>query len=516
MKIVATVSVLAVALASACGDANESNLNTGKDDGGQDAAHPGDDAGQAADSAQPDAAAEPPGDILSGGDCAAPTGSGTEHKADVTGSETWTAADGPHRVTAGLTVRGTLTIEACARVVFSKGISMYVGSSSDAGRLITRGETAPATASSPARQRPVVITSAAEDQHWGMLFVSGLGTADLSLTVLQRGGDAGAVSTSRGGSLVMRGPNDGSLRRMVAARGVHIVDSGSFGVTLESGAGFEETADASLTIRGTGKLPKPPGYGAGIEPVYPAFIEPPGIGSLPPGAYHSRSDAEPAETDKVLVVPRLTLTGDEQFHNRGLPYLITSNTFYMRPTTSAALTIDPGVELRFHHDASSVNRIGMMLGDGASVDPRPVRLAIEGTAAEPIVFTSDSATPAPGDWTGLYLDSSPSAGNTLRHARLLYAGADSTTSSYGCGPSDNDAAILITDWRPDDAFIQNVEIGNSAAGGIMCGWRSDAAGPDLKSGNTFDAIANGCAVSRWQNSTGPACPGRTTEAPLCL
>jgi hypothetical protein len=158
----------------------------------------------------------------------------------------------------------------------------------------------------------------------------------------------------------------------------------------------------------------------------------------------------------------------------------------------------------------------MIIGDGASVDPRPVKLSIQGTVDKPIVFTSDSTTPAAGDWMGLYLDASPPAGNKLTHARILYAGAESGTNSYGCGPKDNDSAILITDWRPDDAFIQGVEIANSAGGGIMCGWDSDSDGPDLKSGNTFTQIASGCAVSRWQNLTGNACPGRTDEAPLCL
>jgi len=50
----------------------------------------------------------------------------------------------------------------------------------------------------------------------------------------------------------------------------------------------------------------------------------------------------------------------------------------------------------------------------------------------------------------------------------------------------------------------------------MCGWISDSAGPDLKSGNSFEEMGDGCAMSRWKNVTGLACPGRTDEAPLCL
>jgi hypothetical protein len=139
-----------------------------------------------------------------------------------------------------------------------------------------------------------------------------------------------------------------------------------------------------------------------------------------------------------------------------------------------------------------------------------------GTAQQPIVFTSDAASPAAGDWMGLYLDASPASGNDLRHAQVLYAGGESGTNSYGCGPRDNDAAILITDWKPADAFIQNVEIHHSAAGGIMCGWSSNDAGPDLKDGNTFSNIANDCEVSRWQTEEAVRCPGRTDAAPLCL
>ncbi|HEX6241904.1 MAG TPA: hypothetical protein VFZ61_13440, partial [Polyangiales bacterium] len=177
---------------------------------------------------------------------------------------------------------------------------------------------------------------------------------------------------------------------------------------------------------------------------------------------------------------------------------------------------EPGVELRFHVDRASSGRAGMTIGDGASIDRRPVKIDIQGTADKPIVFTSNDAAPAPGDWVGLYLDSSPPSGNKLSYARVLYAGGESGTNSYGCGPKDNDSAILITDWRPDDAFIQNVEIAYSAGGGIMCGWTSSLAGPDLKAGNTFTQIANGCNVSRWRTEETNYCAGRTEEAPLCL
>lgn len=491
-----------------------------------DAGQPMADAGRMDDAGEPmsDAGAPATGDagrptgmdaLAEGGDCPEATGEGTEHATDVTDDETWTAATGPHYVTSTITVKGTLTVEACATVVLSEGVSIYIGSSTDAGKLITRGIYEEETATKPEVVRPVTFTSAADDEYWGMLFVNGLGTAEFNTTALIRGGDAGAVSTSRGGALVARGPNDGTLRRMIAANILLVMESGSFGVTLESGAGFEESASSAMLVEGTGRLPTPAGYGASFDPVYPVFVEPPGVGTLPPGIYYGSTEASFAENDKILVVPRSAIAVDEQFRARGVPYLIHGD-FYMRPATDATLTIEPGVELRFHVDPNGSNRGRMSIGDGASVDPRPVKLDIQGTADNPIVFTSDAPAPAAGDWVGLYLDASPTTGNKLSHARILYAGADSGTNSYGCGPRDNDAAILITDWRPDDSFIQNVEVRDSAGGGIMSGWASDTEGPDLKSGNVFVDIANGCDVSRWQNASGTACPERTDEAPLCF
>jgi hypothetical protein len=534
MKIAATapLAVLMLSLLGACdeptsasdeddeaedaGSPDDDDIALDDDAGAGDAGKPTSDAGKPSDTdAGP---AEPPGAtaLASGGDCPEVVGTGLKHSADIAGSETWTAASGPHYITSTITVKGSLTVEACALVVLSKGVSLYVGTSTDAGRLITKGVYEEASAGKAEVIKPVTFTSSAEDEYWGMLFVNGLGEAEFNSTALIRGGDASAVSTSRGGSLVARGPNDGTLRRMITANLLLVMESGSFGITLESGAGFKESAQASVLVQGTGRLPKPAGYNADIDPIYPVFVEPPGVGTLPQGMYYGSSEETFAENDKILVVPRNAISVDEQFHERGVPYLIKNTSFYMRPTTSATLTIDPGVELRFHHDPQSGNRIGMDIGDGAGIDPRPVKLDIQGTAEKPIVFTSDAKTPAAGDWSGLYLDMSPSAGNKLSHARVLYAGGESSTNSYGCGPKDNDAAILITDWRPDDAFIQNVEISASAGGGIMCGWHSDSAGPDLKSGNTFSQIANGCAVSKWQAASGAACPNRTDEAPLCL
>jgi len=78
------------------------------------------------------------------------------------------------------------------------------------------------------------------------------------------------------------------------------------------------------------------------------------------------------------------------------------------PPPSARLTIDPGVTLRLYRAPGGDSPFGMLLGDdNVPGDPRQVLLDAQGTPDRPIVFTSDAAAPAPGDWTGLMLDSSP-------------------------------------------------------------------------------------------------------------
>jgi hypothetical protein len=128
-----------------------------------------------------------------------------------------------------------------------------------------------------------------------------------------------------------------------------------------------------------------------------------------------------------------------------------------------------------------------------------------GTAEAPIVITSAEEDPVAGSWGGVEWFSGPATGNAMSHVRIEYAGADSGNSGFGCGPDDSDAALLLG-WAPADAFIQDCTFSDSAAGGIVCGWNSDAAGPNFVDGNTFVDIPSGfCEVSEHSAANG-TCP----------
>jgi hypothetical protein len=174
------------------------------------------------------------------------------------------------------------------------------------------------------------------------------------------------------------------------------------------------------------------------------------------------------------------------------------------------LTIEAGVTLAFENEVGS----GMYIG---SSETRRGVLEAVGTEATPIVFTSASDTKAPGDWMSLYFKAYPASGNHIAYAQIEYAGADSTTSGFGCGPGNNDAAVFIhgvgtDETAPDGVFIDHTSFDN--IGGttvIVSGWVDDA-GPDFTATNTFGATTPSCHVSR-PRRTGPGdvCDGgRTT------
>jgi hypothetical protein len=100
----------------------------------------------------------------------------------------------------------------------------------------------------------------------------------------------------------------------------------------------------------------------------------------------------------------------------GIPYAVTFSIFVSN--ANATLTLQPGVQLRFN-----VNT-GLTVSSG--------RLIVQGTAAQPILFTSNSATPAPGQWNGISFTST-TAPSLLDYCTIEYGGAGT-----------NDADLYVT------------------------------------------------------------------------
>ncbi len=102
--------------------------------------------------------------------------------------------------------------------------------------------------------------------------------------------------------------------------------------------------------------------------------------------------------------------------NEGLPYVVTGDvTVCKDSSTPAILTIEAGTIVKF--EGYSWLKIGYGYNLGT--------LKVNGTADAPVLFTSASGVPAPGDWRGIsFLDRTVDADTMLDHCVVEFAGQD--------------------------------------------------------------------------------------------
>ncbi len=417
---------------------------------------------------------DPTADELSGrGSCPAQDGPGTTHQGSVTADETWTAAAGPHKVTTRVSIHANVTVEPCARVLLAKNAILEVGANDVAGSLVARGVS---TTSGGARDiRPVNFDALVAGDSWGQIVVLPKGTLDLAVAALQNGG--GDVGGERGALLVRGvagGTNDGPLTRSAKVDRVLIEKSATYGVNLEAWGTFKEGSDL-LTIRECGSA------------AFPSALRlEPGIAATLPTRLHAVGNVK----NELLLLSNKTFMRDDTLVSRQLPYR-QKGALYVNPSQDAApitLTIEPGVTVEFDRNAGS----GIYIGSSAA---RQGILVAAGTPSAPIVFTSAQPAKSPGDWMALYFRSTPSTGSLISHATIEYAGDDSSTSSFGCGPGDNDGAVLIqgvgAEGRgPDTAFIDYTDFENIAGNTVIVSGWIDPSGPkpDRYVQSNFEAV----------------------------
>ena len=183
---------------------------------------------------------------------------------------------------------------------------------------------------------------------------------------------------------------------------------------------------------------------------------------------------------------------DATMHDRGVPYHVgespgldnlvlgQGNNNVKQPT----LTIEPGVKILF--EQKSKFHVA-----GTSTGAATVRAI--GTAEKPIVFSSAAASPASGDWVGIFFNGKPSADNLLEHVRLEYTGADCGCILITCsaGVTEYEAAMIFVD-QPAAPFLRNSVVAHGAGHGVVQSW--DGAAFDWASTNTFEDLA-GCPAT---------------------
>ena len=428
--------------------------------------------------------------VTAAASCAPATGAVVTHASNIGANETWAGDGVTHSVPNSISLNGpaTVTIQPCAIVSLAPTATINV----NAGASLVAAGTGPGGS--------ISFVRANSAQPWGMLrATSDTSLVDLSWTTLQGGGGLGGSYNNS--ALVGVGAGYASPPAThVRVRNVTIDSPQGGGVYFDAGAGF--TADSiGLTVQGA------PGYVLSMGMM--------ALSNVPAGSYASPSNVLPA----VNVVGTFNVTTDTKIHKH-LPVRIQTSGFRVGPagtnTTPVTLTVEPGARIVFPRLAPTTPGALVTFGfNGNSPNNLVGVLSALGTAAEPIVFTSGEATPAPGDWTGLWLDTA--TGSRLDHVVIEYAGGPNGINSNNCKPTPEDQGGLLvgdfeTQYVPPPDLLTNSTIRFNAGFGIVAMWQTTTTNntPNLTATNTFTGNA-GCAQTF--NGTTSGCTSTGCTAP---
>ncbi len=170
------------------------------------------------------------------------------------------------------------------------------------------------------------------------------------------------------------------------------------------------------------------------------------------------------ETENTILEGRITanrtLKADYVYKLRGLVYV----------TNGAILTIEPGTKI-----------VGENGKTGGLIITRSSKIIADGTAAKPIVFTSEAATPQRGDWAGLVLLGQAPTNASFNGVQGVGAvegginnsdglGLYGTPSSQGQNPADNSGILrYVRIEYAGYAFLPDNEINGLTLGGVGSG-----------------------------------------------
>ena len=175
--------------------------------------------------------------------------------------------------------------------------------------------------------------------------------------------------------------------------------------------------------------------------------------NIHPGQVHRLSGNTGAGNGKNAIEVRGgNITASVTWAKQDFPYAITGDvTVYHTSRTYGEyfqkLTIEPGVEVRFNPGT------GLYIGkDYSGTNGYYGALGAQGTAATPIIFTSNSTSTLPGDWKGIYFrNPSKDSEGLLEHCIIEFAG------------HTNNANIYLNNAKPT---LQYNTIRNSSHSGI--------------------------------------------------
>ncbi len=369
--------------------------------------------------------------------CPPVTGAGTMHGGSVTAAETWTAAASPHILPFDTSIGAAVTIEPCAvvRIAGGKQVSVRAG-----GSIIAQGVAG----------LPVKIERA-DTAAWVNIRTLNGGSVSFTHTTIDGGGDPLNGFPQASGALDIAGTMP-LVTGILHADHLTVTNSKSCGISLHDGGGFDASSTAVVVS------------GSMVCPIT-TFAR--ALGTIPPGTYTGNTLDE-------IVIGNGAIPESTTIHARGVPYrvgIVANATLDVAaPTGVATLTIEPGVTMKFMPGAM------FRVEPASGTNPARGALIANGTMAAKIVLTSVNATPAAGDWYGLWFGGLVDPSTRVDHMHVDFAGKPSASGSDSClypGASINDAAIRMIGGAPAVVFITNTDVNMSASHGIDRGYRSN-------------------------------------------
>lgn len=427
-----------------------------------------------------------------------PTGAPIVHQGSISTSERW--ASGVHLVSSSLTLgeNTVVTIESCSEVRLAPDASIHV--TNTGSRLVAEGT----------EPRPVRFVRAESASAWGRVLLRTGASASFSYTTFEGGGGSTTDVDNADflASTIAAQANSESLPQLLKVD--HVMVRGSTGVGIALIAARFTADSTNLTVSGSG--------------FYPVYLGADALSELPTGTYtgNARDEILLHDCNTAGYSNNRDIVRDTVAHNRGVPYRVSlegASSAHIRVgdgredgPASATLEIEAGVTMRFSRTRSNsgITVLGRSVS-GTIVSQGALR--VMGTASAPVTLTSAAASPAAGDWRGLYFNDAVHAATRIENAIIEYAGSVSGTRGVcpmdGANNIDADSAVIIL-LRPEQtpsAFMTGTTIRHSAGGGVYRHWWTESV-VDFVSGNTFEDIV-GCRQSSLPATRGgcpmPAC-----------
>jgi hypothetical protein len=390
---------------------------------------------------------------------------GVVHRAPITASETWHAADNPHYVRTNLHVGGsgpvTLTLEPGVQVRFS----VYAGLTFDAPASVLNAQGTAAAPISFTADSAAVTQANPIKGFWAGVLISTTQSELHHVVMSDCGRDLYLVTPYFGACLVLADLFGDHPRPVL--QDVTIKDFGITGLLLQNGGGVGATS-ANLTIQGGG----PFYFGGGGLPIFAAPNE---VGTIPTT---TTLTGNLSNEIRVGILPQIgggafgdsVIRSSQTWANLGVPYNV-DLTLRISGSNTPVLTLSPGVSVQF------ARFTGLLVGrDG------PGGLVAVGTVGSPILFTSQDAFKYADSWNGLVFGQSVTPQTRLDHTTIEWGGGFNATFQWN--------GQLVVEQNGLDSLVKNSTIRESGYCGVLRAWTASATNTDYTTAGLNNTFSN--------------------------